>query len=118
MSTPDVEHDSTTARPDAGRTGRTTLTWVAAVLAVLAAVAVVGFAYLKVLGTAACTDRMCDDMGPSEPVFGFILYGTPIIAVVALVITFVTARKPWGFVLPLIAWAVVAVSLIILIVTF
>jgi hypothetical protein len=122
MSAHDVEHDSHTTRrgdaPGRSRGGSTVVNWVLAVLSVLAALAVVAFAYLKVLGTAACTDRICDDMGPGETVFGLILYGTPIVAVVALLLSFFTARRRMGIVVPLVAWAVVLAALIVLIVTF
>lgn len=120
MSAHDVERDSghsSTATAKVGG-GPTAVNWILAVLAVLGAFAVVGFAYLNVLGTAACTDRTCGDLGPSETVFGLILYGTPIVAIVALVLSFFTARRRLGFVVPLIAWIVVAVALVILIVTF
>jgi hypothetical protein len=120
MSAHHVEHDEHPAVAEHGpaRTGRAVANWVAAALSMVGALAVVGFAYLKVLGTAACTDRMCDDLGPGETVFGLILYGTPIVAVVALLLSFFTARHRLGYVLPLIAWAVIWAAAVVLIVTF
>src|SRR3954452_802516 len=101
--------------PERGR--QTFLNWLLAVLAVVGALAVVGFAYLNVLGTAACTDRACDT-GPSEPVFGLVLYGTPVVAVAALALSFFTARRRLGFLVPLTAWLVVVAAALVLIVTF
>ena len=59
-----------------------------------------GFAYLKVLGTAACTDKACGELGPGELGFGLILYGTPIVAVVGVLFSSFTARRRWGIVVP------------------
>jgi hypothetical protein len=124
MSAHDVRHDEQraadgrSADADSAHTGKAVVNWVAAALSMVGALAVVAFAYVKVLGTAACTDRMCDDLGPSETVFGLILYGTPVVAIVALLLSFFTARRRLGFVVPLIAWAVVLAALLVLIVTF
>ncbi|WP_319454617.1 MULTISPECIES: hypothetical protein [unclassified Mycobacterium] len=124
MSAHDVEHDERAAVEDRGaesghaHTGRAFANWILAVLSLVGALAVVAFAYLKVLGTAGCTDRMCDDLGPGETVFGLILYGTPIVAVVAILLSFFTARRRLGYVIPMIAWAVVLAAVVVLIVTF
>jgi hypothetical protein len=124
MSAHDVQHDEQRAADerstDAGsaHAGKAVANWVAAALSMVGALAVVAFAYLKVLGTAACTDRMCDDLGPGETVFGLILYGTPIVGVVAILLSFFTAPRRLGFLVPLIAWIVVLLALGVLIVTF
>jgi uncharacterized membrane protein len=78
----------------------------------------VAFAYLKVLGTATCTDGICGGLGPGETLFGLILDGTPVVGVVALLLSFFTARRRLGYVISLIAWAVVLAALVVLIVTF
>jgi len=124
MSAHDVEHDRQRAlderSSETGRshTSRSLLNWVLAALAVVAAFAVVAFAYIQVLGTAACTDGACGGVGPSETVFGLILYGTPIVALVALLLSFFTARRRMGIVVPVISWVVVLAALAVLIVTF
>jgi hypothetical protein len=119
MSTPNVQHDG--PRPpdqDGAHSGRTLANWVLAGLAVVGAFAVVGFAYLKVLGTAACTDKMCGDLGPSELVFSLILYGTPVVAIVGVLVSFLSARHRLGIFVPVCVWAVIAVAVVILVVTF
>jgi hypothetical protein len=115
MSTAGIDQSAGTG---AHHRGRTFWNWTAAVLALVGSLAVVGFAYLKVLGTAACTDRACGDLGPSETVFGLVLYGTPIVGVVAVLLSFVTAKRSGGFIVPLIAWIVVAAALVVLVTTF
>ena len=112
MTGRDVERSEEPARR-----GRPVVNWMLVVLAALAAVAVVAFAYLQVLATAACTDRACR-VGPGETVFGLILYGLPVVAVVALLLTFFTAKRRLGFLVWLIAWVAVAASLIVLIASF
>lgn len=89
-----------------------------AVLALVASLAVVAFAYLSVLGTAACTDGTCGGTGPSETMFGVIFYGTPIVGLLAVLASFVTAKRRFGFVVPLMAWVVVAVAVVVLVATF
>src|SRR6476620_664493 len=123
MSTHDVEHDKKRAvaeRDGAGGShgGWTLVNWALAVLAVVGALAVVVFAYLRVLGTAACTAGICGGTGPGETVFGLILYGTPLVAVAALLLSFFTARRRMGIVVPVCAWMVVLAAVIVLIVTF
>jgi len=124
MSAHDVEHGEQAAvvepaaEAERVHTGRAFANWILAVLSLVGALAVVAFAYLKVLGTAACNAGGCDNLGPGETVFGLILYGTPIVALVAILLSFFTARRRRGYVIPLIAWAVVLAALAVLIVTF
>jgi hypothetical protein len=110
-----LEHDHTVS---SNHGARTTTNWVLAALAVHGAIAVVGYAYARVLGTAACTGGACGGLGPSELGFSLILYGTPIVAVVGVVVSFLTAKHRWGIVVPAISWAVIALALITLVVTF
>jgi hypothetical protein len=94
------------------------LVWTLVLLAVPAALAVVGFAYVQVLGTAACTDGSCGGTGPSQTVFGLILYGTPVVAVVAVLLSFFTARRRWGIGVPVVAWILIAAAVVTLVTTF
>jgi hypothetical protein len=118
MSTPNVQHDEPRPVAHDGSRGSALVNWVLAILAVVGAFATVGFAYLKVLGTAACTDKVCGGLGPGELGFSLILYGTPIVAVVGVVLSFLTARHRLGVLVPIVVWAVIAVAVIALIVTF
>jgi hypothetical protein len=97
---------------------RTALNWILALLTVPAALAVVAYAYLQVLGTARCSDGSCGRIGPSETVFGLIEYGAPAVAVVAVALSFVTARRRHGIVVPVIALVVIAAAAVALLVTF
>ncbi len=87
------------------RTGRrTTVTnWVLALLTIPGAAAVMLFSYGAVMGAAACSTQGCDHL-PSEAVYTVMLYAPPVIAVVTVVLSFFTARRPRGFVVPVVAW--------------
>lgn len=109
MSASDVRHEERSAdtRP---RTGRTSLNWTLALLTIPGAAAVVAYSYLQVLGTAGCTGGTCARQGPGEFVFGLIMYGTPAVAVVAIALSFITARRANGLVVPVIAWALLVIA--------
>jgi hypothetical protein len=71
---------------------------------------------MRVLGTAACTTGVCDT--PSETTFAIITYGAPILAVLTVVASLFTAKRPRGILLPLFTWAVLIVASVVLMVTF
>lgn len=97
---------------------RTAINWLLAVLTVPAALAVVVYAYLQVLASAGCSGGACDQVGPSETVFGLIEYGTPVVAVVAVVLSFLTARSRYGIAVPMIALAIISAAAVVLYTTF
>lgn len=123
MHASDVQHDGdsvvhTEDRPASDHRGRTVTNWILSLLTIPGALAVVGFAYLQVLGTAACTDKTCAGLGPNESVFGLILYGTPFVPVVAVALSFFTARRRLGVIVPACAWALLVAGFAILALTF
>jgi hypothetical protein len=123
MSAADVRHEE---RADDGagttetqpRTKRAVLNWALALLTIPGAVAVVVFAYLQVLSTAACNGGACSRLGPGEDVFGLIMYGSPVVAAVAIAMSFFTARRERGILVPAIAWALLVIAAVILALTF
>jgi hypothetical protein len=92
------------------------LNWALALATILGAAALVVLAYGKVMATAACTADVCEV--PSETLFTVLLYGPPVVAAVAVLLSFVTARRPWGIVVPVAAWVLLAVDLVLLMVSF
>ena len=94
----------------------TVVNWVLAVATIPAAAAVVGFAYMQILGTAACTQPDCTSLNSIG--FTLIQYGVPAVAGLAVVLSFITARRRGGVLVPLAAFAVIAVALIVLTLTF
>lgn len=102
---------------DAGRL-RLWVNWILALLTVVAAAVVMVFALGAVLSTAACSDKQCPNLGPSGIGFGVLFYGAPVVAGLAVVISFFTARRRWGIVVPVCALALLIVDITILAVTF
>jgi hypothetical protein len=109
---------STTLENNDTAKGSPKLNWVLAFLTLPAAAAVVGYAFLQVMGTAACSDRACPKLGPSDFVFGLITYGAPAVAVLAVLLSFFTARKPRGILVPVIAFVLLIVAAVVLFLTF
>jgi hypothetical protein len=100
--------DPDTQPADAGSHGTsrksTIVNWTLGLLTIVGAAAAVLVAYGLTLGTAACTDRSCPHLGLGDYVFGPVVYGAPVIAVVTIALSFVTARRRHGWVVPAIAW--------------
>jgi hypothetical protein len=86
-----------------GRAGHVT-NWVLAVATVPGAIAVVAFLYMQIMGTAGCNDQPCPRQGPGELGFTLIQYGAPAVAVIAVVLSFFTARRRGGIIVPAVAW--------------
>ena len=100
------------------RTRRAVLNWIFALLTIPGSLAVVAYSYLQVLSTAGCTGGVCTRLGPGEDVFGLIMYGSPVVAAVAVAMSFFTARRKRGFLVPAIAWALLVLAVAILALTF
>lgn len=96
----------------------TVLNWALALGTLLGAAAVVVFAYLQVLGTAACSAQTCPSLGPGEIGFTVIIWGAPVISILAVVVNAFTARRRWGLLVPLAAWTFLVIAAVVLTVTF
>ena len=97
-----------------GHRRRTITNWVLAGLTVPGAFVIVVYQYLQVLATAGCSERTCAKLGPSPFMFGLIEYGAPVVAVLAVVLSFMTARTRYGIVVPLFAWALLITGFVVL----
>jgi hypothetical protein len=107
--------DSRPANPvDARRGGRLRVwvNWVLALLTVPAAGVVLIFAFGAVMSTAACSDRECPNLGPGGISFTVMFYGAPVVAGLAIVISFFTARRRWGIAVPVCALALLAADIL------
>ena len=92
--------------------------WGFALSTIIGALLVEGYAFAQVMGTAGCSDRICPHEGPGDFVFGLIMYGAPVVALAAVVVSIVTARRPRGWLPPAIAWSLLIVAFLVLAVTF
>jgi hypothetical protein len=102
---------------EVGRTGRI-MNWVLALATLPGAVVVVVFLYMQVLGTAGCNDQRCPRQGPGELGFTLIQYGVPVVAVAAVVLSFFTARRRGGILVPVVAWLVILAAFVVLVFSF
>jgi hypothetical protein len=102
---------------EVGRTARI-VNWVLAIATLPGAVAVVVFLYMQILGSAGCSDQTCPRRGPNELGFTLIQYGVPIVAVAAVVLSFFTARRRGGIIVPLVAWLVLIAAVVVLVFSF
>lgn len=102
---------------DVGRTGRI-VNWVLALATLPGAVVVVVFLYMQILGTAGCNSQPCPREGPGELGFTLIQYGVPAVAVVAVVLSFFTARRRGGILVPVVAWLVIIAAFGVLVFSF
>jgi hypothetical protein len=93
------------------------LNWALAVLTVIGAGAAMAVALGAVMSTAACSDKACPNLGPHGISFDALYYGAPAIAVVTVLLSFFTARRRWGFVVPVVALALLIADMAIVMIT-
>jgi hypothetical protein len=106
------------ARVNRSRVGTPVLNWILAFSTLLGAAAVVIYAYLQVLGSAGCSAQTCPRLGPGELGYTLIIYGAPTVAVLTILVSFFTARRAHGVLLPIAAWILLLVAAVVLSVTF
>lgn len=90
--------------------------WSLALASLLGAAAVVIFAYEQLL-SAGCNQMSCSP-SPGDFWFTLITRGAPIGAVLAVGISFFTAKRRLGFLVPLAAWAFLVFCYAALVVAF
>ncbi|MGY4709816.1 hypothetical protein ACXDF8_09725 [Mycolicibacterium sp. CBM1] len=101
-----------------GKAYRTRLwvNWLLTLSTIAGASAVQLLAMGAVMSTASCSAPNCPK--PSGFLYGLLTYGAPAVAVAAIVVSFFTARHPRGFLVPVIAWVLIAVDVAVLIAAF
>jgi hypothetical protein len=103
--------------PDRSKRLRLWVNWALALLTVVGAGVVMVVALGAVMSTAACSDKQCPNLGPSGIGFNALFYGAPVVAALTIVISFFTARRRWGFVVPVLALSLMIADVTILAVT-
>lgn len=114
---PGLDRAARSAEPESSNRLRLWLNWALAVLTVVAAGVAMAVALGAVMSTAACSDKACPNLGPHGISFDTLYYGAPAVAVVTVVLSFFTARRRWGFVVPVVALALLITDMAILAIT-
>jgi hypothetical protein len=117
---PDHGSGTPLAESDGDRSGhrrRLWLNWGLALLTAVGAGVTMAVALGAVMSTAACSDKACPNLGPRGISFDTLYYGAPVVAVVTIVVSIFTARRRWGFVIPVTALALLIADMAILAVT-
>jgi hypothetical protein len=85
--------------------------WALALLTVVGAGFVMVFALGAVMSTAACSDKQCPHLGPKGIGFDVLFYGAPVVAALTIIVSFFTAHRRWGFVVPVVALALLGADI-------
>lgn len=106
-------------QPAKGRTDRLRLwvNWALALLTAIGAGVAMALALGAVMSTAACSDKACPNLGPRGISFDTLFYGAPAVAAVTILLSFFTARRRWGFVVPVAALTLLIADVAILAIT-
>lgn len=100
------------------RRARLWVNWAAAALTAAGAALVMVFALGAVMSTAACSTAECPDLGPSGALFGVLYYGAPAISALTILVSFFTAGRRRGFLVPVAGWLLLAFDLLALLIAF
>jgi hypothetical protein len=107
----------TVTEPSRGESGRRAWRWVnwgLALSTVPAAATVMLFALGVVMSTDGCTGRSCPNLGRGGIDFGVAFYGAPVVAFVVILISFFTAKRRGGIVVPLCGWALLVADVVVM----
>jgi hypothetical protein len=111
------EQPTATSGTDRSKRLRFWVNWALALLTVVGAGVVMVFSLGAVMSTAACSDKQCPNLGPNGVSFDVLFYGAPLVAALTIVVSFFTAQRRWGIVVPLLALALLVADITILAVT-
>jgi hypothetical protein len=114
---PGLDGETQSGTPASNTRLRLWLNWALAVLTVIGAGAAMAVALGAVMSTAACSDKACPNLGPHGISFDALYYGAPAVALITVVLSFFTARRRWGFVVPVVALALLIADMAIVTVT-
>lgn len=90
----------------------TFVNWALTLLTVPLAIVVVVVALGGVMSMDSCTGKSCTGPGPVP--FTVLFYGGPVVSALAILASFVTARRRWGIVVPLVALGLQVIDLVVL----
>jgi hypothetical protein len=103
--------------PHRSKRPRLWVNWALALLTVLGAAVVMLYSLGAVMSTAACSEKQCPHLGPNGISFDVLFYGAPVVAALTIIVSFFTAQRRWGIVVPVLALALLGTDITILAVT-
>jgi len=112
-----LDGDTRSATPSRTTRRQLWVNWGLALLTVVGAAAVMAVALGAVMSTAACGDKQCPNLGPNGISFNTLFYGAPVVAALTIVASLFTARRRWGFVVPVLALALLIADSAVLVIT-
>jgi hypothetical protein len=92
--------------------------WMLAVLTVPAALVAFIFGFAAAMSTDRCAYVDCAHQGPGYVTFGVLFYGGPLVAMATVVVSFFTAKRDWGILIPVAALTFLLADVAILYYTF
>src|ERR1700761_3223144 len=113
----DRTHSTLGPADDQVRRGSRVWPWVNWGLAITTAVAAAFtmlFAIGAVMSTAACADKPCPNLGHGGIGFGVAFYGAPVVALAVIVLSFFTAKRTAGIVVPLCGLALLVADVVVI----
>ncbi|OBG36873.1 hypothetical protein A5672_19300 [Mycobacterium alsense] len=105
---------SSRADGDRGRNVWPWVNWGLALATVPAAAIVMLFALGAVMSTDGCSGGGCPDLGRGGIDFGVAFYGAPAVAFTVIVISFFTARRRGGIVVPVVGWVLLVADVVLM----
>ena len=98
--------------------GRLVVNWILAVLTVPGALFVMLFGFAAAMGTDRCAYEDCPRQGPPYLVMSLLFFGAPVISLLTLIASARTAGRGWGFAIPLAAFALFGIDVVVLYLSF
>jgi len=89
-----------------------------AVLTVPAALFVMLVGFAAAMGTDRCAYEDCPRQGPPYLVMTLLFFGAPVISLLTIIVSVRTARRSWGFAIPLAAFALFSIDVVALYLSF
>lgn len=104
-----------------GRSGhrvRSVVTWILALLTVPGALVVMLVAFGGAMGTDRCAYQDCPRQGPPVLVMILLFFGAPLVSLLTIIASIRTAKRGWGFLIPLAAFAFFSIDVVVLYLSF
>jgi hypothetical protein len=97
---------------------RLVVNWILAVLTVPGALFVMLVGFAAAMGTDRCAYEDCPRQGPPYLVMTLLFFGAPVISLLTIIASVRTARRGWGFAIPLAAFALFSIDVVVLYLSF